>query len=330
MTPPRQLSRRALLGAAALLPLAGCSEDKSAEASAKRRSTVTPSASAPGSPSAAPSPSHSSSLDPELTKLENEFSARLGVYAAVIGTDRVIAHRADDRWAFCSAFKGLAAAALLHAPNARLDKRVTYTERDLLLPDSAPITKDHVATGMTVGALCDAAIRYSDGTAGNLLLRELGGPARLTEYLRTSLGDTVTQSVRPEPTLWSQWTPGDVRDTTSPRAIGEDYRKIVLDEVLPAPHRGFLRGLLETANVRVNSKERIRAGVPQGWKVADKTGTGGSYGIANDIAVVWPVNSSAPILMSIMSDQAAKGAKANNLLIARTAKYLARTLTKTS
>ena len=326
MTPSRQISRRALLGAAALLPLAGCSKEKNADAST-RRSTATPSLS---SPTVAPSPSPASSLDPELTKLENEFSARLGVYAAVIGTDKVIAHRADDRWAFCSAFKGLAAAALLHAPNARLDKRITYTERDLLLPDSAPVTKDHVATGMTLGALCDAAIRYSDGTAGNLLLRELGGPAALTAYLRASLGDTVTQSVRPEPTLWSEWTPGDLRDTTSPRAIGEDYRKIVLDEVLPAQHRQFLRGLLETANVRVNSKERIRAGVPQGWKVADKTGTGGSYGIANDIAVVWPVNSSTPLLMSIMSDQAARGAKANNLLIARTAKYLARTLTTDS
>ena len=326
MTTPRQISRRTLLGAAVLLPLAACSEDKSADASATR-STPPTSASAR---SATPSPSPSSSLDPELTRLENTFGARLGVYAAVIGTDRVIAHRADDRWAFCSAFKGLAAAALLAAPNARLDKRITYTERDLLLPDSAPITKDHVATGMTLRALCDAAIRYSDGTAGNLLLRELGGPAALTEYVRTSLGDTVTQSVRPEPTLWSEWTPGDLRDTTSPRAIGEDYRKIVLDEILPAPHRRFLRGLLETANVRVNSKERIRAGVPQGWKVADKTGTGGSYGIANDIAIVWPVNSAAPLLMSIMSDQTAKEAKANNVLIARTAAYLARTLTKIS
>ena len=324
MTTPRQISRRTLLGAAALLPLAACSEDKSADASAKRSTPPT----STSARSATPSPS--SSLDPELTRLENEFGARLGVYAAVIGTDNVIAHRADERWAFCSAFKGLAAAALLTAPNARLDKRITYTQRDLLLPDSAPITKDHVATGMTLRAVCDAAIRHSDGTAGNLLLRELGGPAALTAYLRTSLGDTVTQSVRPEPTLWSEWTPGDLRDTTSPRAIGEDYRKIVLDEVLPVQHRGFLRGLLETANVRLNSKERIRAGVPQGWKVADKTGTGGFYGIANDIAIVWPANSATPLLMSIMSDQSAKEAKANNRLIARTATYLARALTKSS
>lgn len=41
---------------------------------------------------------------------------------------------------------------------------------------------------------------------------------------------------------------------------------------------------------------RLRAGVPQGWRAGDKTGTG-ERGSANDIAIVWPPNR-APILIA--------------------------------
>jgi beta-lactamase class A len=61
---------------------------------------------------------------------------------------------------------------------SHLDEVVTYSEDDLM--SHAPVTSRHVADGMTIRRLCDAAVRYSDGTAGNLLLRDLGGPARLT------------------------------------------------------------------------------------------------------------------------------------------------------
>jgi beta-lactamase class A len=62
-----------------------------------------------------------------------------------------------------------------------------------------------------------AAVRHGDGTAGNHLLGEHGGPAELTAYLR-SLGDMVIRTDRYEPTL-TEAAPGDPRDTTSPRAL---------------------------------------------------------------------------------------------------------------
>jgi beta-lactamase class A len=312
------ISRRALLSAAALLPLAGCTNEKSQASPSTQESVPTPAPSV--------SPSASTEQHPQLIDLEQQHGVRLGVYAVAIDTGTAIAHRADDRWAFCSAFKVLAAAALLRDPQANLDKRIRYTEQDLLLPDSAPITQQNVATGMTLRGVCDAAIRYSDGTAGNLLLREVGGTAALTEYLRTGLGDTVTRSVRTEPTLQSEWTPGDLRDTTTPQAFGEDLRQIVLGDVLPAAHRRFLRGLLENATVRQNSRTRIRAGVPDGWKVANKTGTGGFYGIANDFAIAWPPNSTSPLVIAIMSDQTAKDATPSDAVVAQAATYVAQTL----
>jgi beta-lactamase class A len=194
------------------------------------------------------------------------------VYALATGTGATVAYRADERFAFCSTFKTLATAAVLHRN---------------------PITKDHIATGMTIRQLCDAAIRYSDGTAGNLLMRDIGGPAQLTAYLR-GLGDSISRMDNYEPEL-NRDRPQDPRDTTTPRAIAADHHKLVLGEALTAD-------------------KRIRAGLPKGWTVADKTGTG-DYGRANDIAIVWPSHT-APLVVAIMSDRPGYNTPPKDSLIA--------------
>jgi len=299
---------------AALLPLAACAEGQ--------QTSTRPPAAPPSAPSTSPSPSSPTDEHRQLVELERKFDARLGVYALATGTGATIAHRADERFAFCSTFKGLAAAAVLHRnPLSHLDTVVKYTERDLM--KSAAITKRHVATGMTIRQLCDAAVRYSDGTAGNLLLRDIGGPAQFTAYVR-SLGDTVTRMDRIEPTI-TQATPGDPRDTTSPRAFGANYQTLLLGDALPADKRAFLRDLLER-NATAAGARRIRAGVPRGWTVADKTGTG-AYGTLNDIAVVWPPNA-APLVIAIMSSKATRDADYDQALIAEAAAYVAASLTK--
>jgi beta-lactamase class A len=301
------ISRRALLGAATLLPLAGCSKDTSPA------SSPSPSRTSSSSSTSAVSDRHD-----RLIELEGTFDARLGVHALATGTGTVITHRADERFAFCSTFKALAAAAVLDRnPLSYLDTVVTYTEADLL--ESSIVTEQHVATGMTIRELCDAAVRHSDGTAGNLLLRDLGGPAELTAYAR-SLGDTVTRMDRIEPEI-TEATPGDPRDTSSPQALGADYREIVLGDALPTDKREVLRDLLER---NTTGAERIRAGVPHGWTVADKTGTG-SYGTINDIAVVWPPRSE-PLVIAIMSSRRTRDAAYDESLIAEAAAYVMATL----
>ncbi|MFG3621448.1 class A beta-lactamase [Nocardia sp. NPDC047654] len=296
------IGRRTLLAVAALLPLAGCAAEKGPSSSA--------------APTAQADERHD-----RLIELERKFDARLGVYARATGTGVTVAHRADERFAFCSTFKGLAAAAVLQRnPLSHLDTVVTYTRDDLL--KNASVTPRYVDTGMTIRQLCDAALRYSDGTAGNLLLRELGGPAELTAYAR-SLGDPVTRMDRIEPAI-TEATPGDPRDTTSPRAFGEVYHRIVLGDALPADKRDFLRDLLER-NATPAGAQRIRAGTPQGWKVADKTGTG-DYGTLNDIAVVWPPDA-APLVVAIMSSKATRDAAYDQALLAEAAAYVMDTLT---
>ncbi|MGC4789642.1 class A beta-lactamase [Micromonospora sp. DT178] len=303
------VTRRALLGAVAALPLAGCANDRTPSAAT--------SSAVPASPSAETGGHHD-----RLAELERKFDARLGVYALATGTGDTIVHRADERFAFCSTFKGLAAAAVLHRhPLSHLDTVVRYTADDLM--KSSVITRRHVASGMTIRQLCDAAVRHSDGTAGNLLLRDLGGPAQLTAYAR-SLGDAVTRMDRTEPAITTA-IPGDLRDTSSPRALGTTYQRIVLGDALPPEKRAVLRDLLERNATRAGT-QRVRAGVPRGWTVADKTGTG-DYGTVNDIAVVWPPTS-APLVIAILSSRATRDAEYQQALIAEAAAYVAATLTQ--
>jgi beta-lactamase class A len=298
------IRRTTLAVTAALVLLGGC---QAGETTAPPKQTTTTTSPAP-------------SVAREFGRLEAEFDARLGVYALDTGSGQAVEHRADERFAFASTFKALAAGALLarHSP-AELDRTITYAGTPL--EPNSPITAQHVRDGMTLHDLMAAAVRYSDNTAANLMFAELGGPAGLEKDLR-ALGDRVTEADRVETEL-SEAKPGDRRDTTTPRAFAGDLRAYVLGDALPAADRTLLTGWLRT---NTTGDELIRAGVPRGWVVGDKTGSGG-YGARNDIAVVWPPHR-APIVLAIMSTRDTVDAEHDDALIARAATAAVTALTE--
>jgi beta-lactamase class A len=228
-----------------------------------------------------------------LAWIEEREGGRLG--AAVIDTETgwTLEHRADERFPMCSTFKLLAAAAALKRVDdgtERLDRILAYGPRDLL--EYAPIAKSHLASGgMTLGDLCAAAIDWSDNTAANLVLATIGGPAGFTQFVR-SLGDSVTRLDRNEPDL-NTATPGDERDTTSPRAMAEDMRQVLLGDVLSEASRRQLEAWLIDDKV---GDKRLRAGLPL-WRIGDKTGSG-DHGTANTIAIIRPPER-APLMATV-------------------------------
>lgn len=244
-------------------------------------------------------------------QLEATFGARLGVYAVDTGSGREITYRGDESFAFASTYKALAAGAVLRrTPVEGLSRRISYRASDLV--NYSPITSQHVADGLTLREVMDAALRYSDNTAGNLLFGELGGPAGFTAALR-SLGDTTTRSDREETEL-NTAVPGDPRDTSTPRALAADLRSFAVGATLPADRRAVLETLMRT---NTTGNELIRAGAPAGWQVADKTGNG-EYATRNDIAVVYPP-SRAPIVLAILSTRPQRDAPVDNKLVAQAA-----------
>jgi beta-lactamase class A len=256
-----------------------------------------------------------------IAALERKLGGRIGVAALDSGTGKRIEHRADERFPMCSTFKFLLAGAIL----ARVDKGaenlgrvVPYRQQDLL--DYAPIARKHlVEGGMTVAALCAAAVEYSDNAAANLLLRTMGGPAALTEFAR-AIGDTLTRLDRYEPDV-NTAIPDDERDTTSPAAMLHDLNVLLLANALSSDSRNHLETWLVNS---VTGAKRLRAGIPADWRVGDKTGLG-ENGTSNDIAIVRPPNR-APILIAVYLTESTASASERDLAIADIGRIVAGTL----
>jgi beta-lactamase class A len=231
-----------------------------------------------------------------IAAIETRIGGRIGVAAVDTSNDKHLDYRAEERFPMCSTFKFLATAAVLKRVDEkkeRLERFVPYNAKDIL--EYAPVTREHLNEGgMTLGALCEAAIEQSDNTAGNLLLNAIGGPAGLTNFVR-ALGDRVTRLDRIEPELNSA-IPGDERDTTTPAAISSDMQRLLLGDALSEASRRKLDDWLQRNET---GGSMIRAGVPKTWSVGDKTGRGAN-GATNDIAIMRPPGR-APILLAIYS-----------------------------
>lgn len=216
---------------------------------------------------------------------EKAIGGRIGLAVHDTASGRRFSHRGAELFPMASTFKLLLVAAILTRVDAgkdRLDRAIPVAESDLL--DVSPVSKQHVGGTATVAELAEATMIYSDNTAANLLLPAVGGPAGLTAWLRR-IGDPATRLDRIEP-MMSEALPGDPRDTTSPDTIIATWEHILLGKVLAPASRALLTGWL-VANTTGDT--RLRAGLPKGWKIGDKTGTGRqASGTVNDIAIVWP------------------------------------------
>ncbi|HEU4674652.1 MAG TPA: class A beta-lactamase, partial [Motilibacteraceae bacterium] len=221
------------------------------------------------------------------------------------------AYRGDERFAFASTIKALAAAVVLdELSTGELSRRLHWTEADLV--PYSPVTERHVEDGLTVREVLEAAVTVSDNTAGNLMFDLIGGPPGLDRALE-QIGDTTTEVVRREPEL-NDYSPGDLRDTTTARALATSLAAFVVGGQLAAPDEQLLNSLLRRSTT---GEDLIRSAAPKGWAVGDKTGTGG-YGTRNDVAVLTPPGR-APVVVAVLTRHRSPGARADDALVAEAA-----------
>lgn len=255
-----------------------------------------------------------------FAEIEAKTGGRLGVGVIDTATGATLGYRAGERFALCSTFKVLAAAAVLARVDAgqeRLDRRISYATSDLVT--YSPETQKHVGEGMTLAAICKAAITLSDNTAGNLMLANIGGPAGLTADLRT-LGDSVSRLDRTETAL-NEAAAGGPRDTTTPAAMAADLRRLALEDALSPASR---RQLVAWLAANTTGGARLRAGLPDGWRVGDKTGTG-ENGTYNDVGIAWPPGR-APVVIAVYLTAATAPAAEADAAIADVARLVAASL----
>ncbi|MBL8738824.1 MAG: class A beta-lactamase [Planctomycetes bacterium] len=248
-------------------------------------------------------------VEMELAALERARGGRLGVAVLDTGRGTVRGHRLDERFALCSTFKLVLAAMVLDRAargEGSLDERLRIAPADLIA--HATVTKAAVdaafARGATAGEatrreLAEAMQTRSDGTASNLLLRDLGGLGAFAAFCRAH-GDLVTRLDRLEPEM-NDVRPGDERDTTTPRAMAQLVARLFADGgIAPVARQTLWRWMVATGT----GVARVRAGLPPAWPAGDKTGTGGGVGVTvkcNDVVRIEPPGH-APLVVAVYYD----------------------------
>jgi beta-lactamase class A len=285
-----RLSRRGLLlGGGALVALAACS--------AEPRSQPKPTLIDPAEPVP---PIHD-----RIETLQGRRGAKIGVYAVDLTSGRSITYLDGELFAMCSTFKGYAAGRVLQMSEhgeLKLDDAIPIDRADIV--DNSPVTEPAVGHTLTLADLCQAALQHSDNTAGNLLLRTIGGPPAVTAFART-IGDDKTRLDRWETEL-NAAEPGDPRDTSTPHALGTGYRNLLTGDALAPASRGQLETWM-----RGTTTSSMRAGLQPGWTTADKTGSG-AYGSTNDVGIVYGPDGRR-VLLSIMTRSESHDPRADGL-----------------
>ena len=218
-----------------------------------------------------------------FSRLEKASGGRLGVTVINTGTGERVDYRASERFPMCSTFKFLLASAVLQRVDEQretLDRVVEIPLKPLLF--NSPLTEPHAGGTMNVAALCHSILTRSDNTAANLLLETIGGPPGITKFCR-SLGDDITRLDRMELSL-NESLDGDPRDTTTPSAMADDLKSVLLGNVLSQQSCKQLTLWMES---NLTGLDRLRAELPASWRTADKTGANGEH-TSNDIAMIWP------------------------------------------
>jgi len=223
-----------------------------------------------------------------LAALEARAGGRLGVAMLDGKAGLTAGHRRDERFTMCSTFKFSLAAAVLariDAGTLRATLPVPITQRDVI--GHSPAVEAALPQGaLSIMALAEAAQTLSDNGAANLLLRQIGGPEALTRFWN-NMGDDISRLDRYEPDL-NMSRGEDYRDTTSPAAMARSMATILTGDILKPDSRARLARWMAATTT---GAKRLRAGLPEGWRAGDKTGTMAADDVpfvkVNDIAAVW-------------------------------------------
>ncbi len=252
----------------------------------------------------------------DLKKVEDKYDTNVGVYALNTATDEEITFNEDKRFAYASTFKAVSSAMLLEkTPHNELNKKVHISKEDIV--PYSPVLEKFINKDITIKKLIEATMLYSDNTANNMIIEELGGYKEVNKRLK-SLDDKTTKPSRMEPEL-NNYDPKSNKDTSTPKAFGKTLNKLINDGHLSKENKAFLIDLM------INNKSGdtlIKKGAPKNFKVADKSGQAITYASRNDVAFVYPKGESKPIILVIFTNKEGKTDKPNDKVISETAKVV--------
>ncbi len=249
-------------------------------------------------------------IQEKLNKLESSFDGKIGIYAIDTSNNKILDYRANERFPIQSTMKVIGVAALLKLSEDKdknfLQENINYTKDDLVY--WCPVTKNYISSGMTLESLAEAAVTYSDNTAINVIMKKFGGPKFATSFAHL-IGNKSFNVIHYDGYMNSN--PKIVDDTSTPKDMAISIQKLTLEDALAKPQQ---QKLITWMRNTVTSYKTIKAGVPLGWAVADKTGSG-DYGVRNDIGIMWSP-SCKPIVLAIYTVRNKKEEKSRDDIVA--------------
>jgi len=210
---------------------------------------------------AATSPSMSG-LEQQLSYLVANKSADVGIAAIDLKTGESISIRGDVPFPMASTVKvGVAALYLAQVDHGR---------RSL----------DDTISGVPVRSLMARMIIHSDNRATDILLKDLGGPTALHDWLKNNgvsglrVDRTIAQLLGDRRDLW------DRRDSATPHAMVDLLGRIYRAELIKPASRNYLLDLMSRCETGKNRMKALLPGVP----IEHKTGT--LNGLADDVGFI--------------------------------------------
>jgi beta-lactamase class A len=207
-------------------------------------------------PALAEAPAGLRFLENSLSSIADTSPGNIGIAALDLKSGEMVAVHGDELFPMASTVKVAVAANYL--------AQVEFGRRDL----------DERIGGQTASQLMARMIIHSDNHATDMLIRNLGGPAKIQEWLdqRGITGLRIDRNIASllaaKRDLW------DVRDSSSPKAMVELLRRLDSGTLLKPQSKSYLLRLMAQCQT---GKNRMRALLPDGTRVEHKTGTLNGY-----------------------------------------------------
>jgi beta-lactamase class A len=273
----------------------------------------------------------------EIARISNQVDGVVGVAAwRLDGRGPRILVNAEQQFPMASTFKvPIAGTVLSQVDNGRLklDQLVPVDPNMMVESEGLAETFSHPGVSVSVENLLELMLTVSDNTATDTLEKLVGGPAVVTQWVRSqgiaglrvdrdtagmirdfyglpngpSFPDSLTAGLKANPNLEEKGDKpdpkfdADPRDTATPAAMAQLLERIYTGKAL-SPASTKLLGEIQQRNT--TGKARIRARLPAGTVVAEKTGTIG--GSVNNVGVISLPGDGGKLIVAVFIKQSNK------------------------
>lgn len=251
----------------------------------------------------------SSAIEAQFSEIERTAQGRLGVAMITPTSSHYL--RRSERFSLQSVMKLMVAMAALDAVDKgkwKLNQKYGVTRSDMSISHQPLLDRLGKKKSITVSLddLIELAVTQSCSASADYMIRKLGGPSAVNAFLKRNniAGMSVDRQERDLQTevVGLRWKAdfidgrrfeaaikrqpaaaldaayqrymADPRDTTTPEAMGLLLQKLVTGKLLSPKSNRYLIGVMERTQT---GTDRLRAGIPAGWKLGNKTGTSSTH-----------------------------------------------------